>query len=155
MSVPRRESHVFQPLFTFVAKGKMDVKKIMSMIAVVLCVLVVINFSQAASTAQESYYNQCISKRIADLERQAKMVDCGSECFKYCGKFKSLQAKFYKKHREELVREMVTQDVGMEQYKVDYYLIKAFFKVHPKLACPNCPSHLYLCEYLKRTLMRR
>jgi len=131
----------------------MVMEKTMAMIAVALCALVLISFSRAVSATPESYYNQCLSKKIAKLERQAKKVDSVSECIRNCAKFSSLQANFFRTHREELVREMVALKVEIEPYKVDYFLIKAFFKANPKLVCHLCPSHLYLCEYLKSALM--
>jgi hypothetical protein len=119
----------------------MDMKKTMTMIAVALCALVVVGFFQAAIATPESYYNQYLSKKIAKLERQRKMVDSWSACVKGCAEFKTLKANFLRTHREELIREMVALKVEMKPYKVDYYLIKAFSNANPKLACQHCSSH--------------
>jgi hypothetical protein len=119
----------------------MDMKKTMAVIAVALCALVVVGFFQAAIATPESYYNQGLSKKIAKLERQGKMVDSGSACVKGCAEFKILKANFFRTHREELVREMVALKVEMKPYKVDYFLIKAFSNASPKLACQHCSSH--------------
>ena len=116
-------------------------KKIMATIAVVFCVLVVISFGQTAIAKSESYYNQYVDKKIAKLERQAKMVDSRSACVKGCAELKIIKANFFRTHRGELVREMVALKVEMKPYKVDYFLIKAFSNASPKLACQHCSSH--------------
>ena len=116
-------------------------KKIMATIAVVFCVLVVISFGQTAIATPESYYNQCVDKKIAKLERQGEMVDSWSACVRGCAEVKILKANFFRTHREELVREMVALKVEMKPYKVDYFLIKAFSNANLKLACQHCSSH--------------
>ena len=112
-------------------------KKIRATIAVVFCVLVVISFGQKAIAAPESYYNQYVDKKIAKLEQQGKMVDSWSACVRGCAAIKILKANFFRTHREELVREMVALKVEMKPYKVDYFLIKAFYNANPNLACQH------------------
>jgi hypothetical protein len=124
-----------------VTERRVDMKKIMATIAVVLFVLALTSFGQTQNLATESYYNKQVDKKIAILERLGKLVDSRSACVRSCAKLKISKANFLKTHREELVREMVTLKVEMEPYKVNYFLIKAFSNASPKLVCQHCSSH--------------
>ena len=115
-------------------------KKTMAVIAVALCALVVVGFFQAAIATPESYYNQYFSEKIAKFERLGKMVDSGSACVRGCAEVKILKAKFFRTHKDELVREMVALKVEMKPYKIDYFLIKAFSNANPKVACQHGSS---------------
>lgn len=116
-------------------------KNIVATIAVVFCFLVVISFGQRAIAQSDSYYIQYVDKKIAELERQGKMVESRSSCVRGCAEFKILKANFYRAHKEELVRAMVMLKVEMKPYKINYFLIKALSKASPKLVCQHCSSH--------------
>lgn len=108
-------------------------KKISIAIVSVCTMLVLASFSQANNLILESYYKDCITKKVAKCERIAAMINSKSECIRRCAKINSLKTKFFKNNKDELVHAMVTQNVGMKPYKVDYFLIKAFFNAHPEL----------------------
>ncbi len=98
-----------------------------TIIAVLLTTLVVASFSYADTTTKESYYGDCISKKIAQCELVASMGGGTPASVKRCAEIRRLQADFYKAHRDELVAEMVRRNIAPEPYKVDYFLTTAFF----------------------------
>jgi hypothetical protein len=49
-----------------------------------------------------------------------------NSCMVHLVEMRSVQAKFYRKNRKELVKEMVESDLGKEPHKVDYFLITKF-----------------------------
>jgi hypothetical protein len=98
-----------------------------TIIAVCLTVLVATSFSYADTTTSESYYSDCITKKIAQCEQVASMASGTPVSIKRCGEIRRLQAEFYKTHREELVTEMVRRNIAPEPYKVDFFLTTAFF----------------------------
>jgi len=95
--------------------------------------LVLASFSHANNLILESYYKDCITKKIAKCERIAIMINSKSECIQRCAKNNSLKAKFFKNNKDKLVHAMVAQNVEMKPFKVDYFLIKAFFNAHSEL----------------------
>ena len=116
-------------------------KKTMATIAVVFCVSVVFCLGQTVMATPESDYSQFVDKRIAKLERKAKMGKSWSREDGDCAEVKILEANFIRVNKDELVREMVAQKVEMKRHKIDYFLIKAFSNAHPTLvASEYCAS---------------
>lgn len=106
-------------------------RKFMIIIVVLVGMLFLVSLLHADNTSRESYYNDYITLKIAKCERQATMIDAKSEHIRKSAKMKNMQAKFFAKHREKLVKIMMAQNVEMKPYQVDYFLIKTFFDVHP------------------------
>lgn len=75
------------------------------------------------------YYEQCIDKRIADCERKAPYETSSSSQLRQCATESQKEAAFLRANRDQLVAEMETDRVKLEEYKVNYYLIKAFHEV--------------------------
>jgi len=95
-------------------------KKLMiTIVAIVVGLLVTASLAHADMNELEMYYHDCITEKIINCERIASMNNHTNSC-------RSAQAKFYRKHRKELVKEMVESDLGKEPYKVDYFLISKF-----------------------------
>ena len=82
--------------------------------------------ANADSSRLELYYNDYITKKIVHCKRIASMKNHKNSCMVRLVEMRSAQAKFYRKHREELVKEMVENDLGKEPHKVDYFLITKF-----------------------------
>jgi ABC-type thiamine transport system substrate-binding protein len=74
------------------------------------------------------YYYDCITEKIVNCERIASMKNHKNSCMVQLVEMRSAQAKFYRKHRKELVKEMVESDLGKEPHKVDYFLITKFLE---------------------------
>jgi hypothetical protein len=101
-------------------------KKLIAALIILLGVLLTVNFSQADSSQLRSYYNDFITKKIANCERIASIDNDQNSCVVELVKMRALQAEFYKKYRAELVRTMVATDVGKEPHKIDYFLVTQF-----------------------------
>ncbi|MGD8372098.1 MAG: hypothetical protein PVF76_03565 [Syntrophobacterales bacterium] len=84
------------------------------------------NFVHAESGQLESYYNDCVTKKIANCKRIASTSTGKSSSMIRLVEIRTAQAKFYRNHREELVKEMVARNIGKKQYKIDYFLITKF-----------------------------
>ena len=74
----------------------------------------------------ELYYNDYLTNKIVNCERVASMKNHKSSCMVQLLEMRSAQAKFYKKHREELVKEMVESNLGKKPHKIDHFLITKF-----------------------------
>ena len=98
---------------------------IITMLAIV-GLLMAASFAHADSSHLELYYNDCISKKIFNCERIASAKNHTNPCMVRLVEMRSAQAQFYKEHREELVREMVTRNIGTEPHKIDHFLITKF-----------------------------
>jgi hypothetical protein len=98
-----------------------------------ICVLAAIGVLFSALPAwadpgvQAAFYNDCITQRIINCQKKVELSGSNSPCMKNCARLNARQAKFLEQHRDRLVKEMMTQNVRMEPYVVDYYLITTFF----------------------------
>jgi hypothetical protein len=101
-------------------------KKLIAALIILLGVLLTVNFSQADSSQLQSYYNDFITKKIANCERIASIDNHQNSCVVKLVKMRALQAEFYKKYKKQLIEAMVVNNVGTESYKVDYFLITQF-----------------------------
>ena len=102
-------------------------KKLMiTIVATVVGLLVTGNLAHADISELEMYYHDCITEKIVNCDRIASMKNHINSCMVQLVEMRSAQAKFYRKHRKELVKEMVESDLGKEPYKVDYFLISKF-----------------------------
>ena len=88
--------------------------------------LIAASFAHADSRQLELYYNDCITKKIFNCQRIASAKNHTSSCMVRLVEMRSAQAQFYKKHREELVREMAARNIGKEPHKIDHFLITKF-----------------------------
>lgn len=101
-------------------------KKLVITIVVMVGLLLVASVFHADMTQLEAYYNECITKKIVNCQRIASMENHNNPCFNRLVKMRCCQAKFYRKHREELVREMIARNIGKKPHKIDYFLITKF-----------------------------
>jgi hypothetical protein len=95
-------------------------------IMLVAAMLLGANFVHAERSQLESYYNDHITKKIVNCKRIASTKNQNNPYMIRLVEMRSAQAKFYKKHREELVKEMVARNIGKEQHKIDYFLTTKF-----------------------------
>ena len=102
-------------------------KKLMiTIVAIVVGLLVTASLAHADMSKLEMYYHDCITEKIINCERIASMNNHTNSCMVQLIEMRSAQARFYRKHRKELVKEMVDSDLGMEPHKVNYFLITKF-----------------------------
>jgi hypothetical protein len=108
------------------AEKEAAMKKLLITVVVIVGLLLAAGLAHADMSQLEFYYHDCITKKIFNCERIASMKNHKNSCMVQLVEMRSAQAKFYRKHREELVKEMVESDLGMEPHKIDYFLISKF-----------------------------
>jgi hypothetical protein len=101
-------------------------KRLMITIVAIVGLLLVASLAHADMSQLELYYNDHITKKIVNCKRIASTKNHNNPCMIRLIEMRSAQAKFYRKHREELAKEMVVSNIGMEPHKIDYFLITKF-----------------------------
>jgi hypothetical protein len=101
-------------------------KRLMITIMAIVGLLLVASLAHADMSQLELYYNDHITKKIVNCKRIASTKNQNNPCMVRLVEMRSAQAKFYKRHREELVKEMVARNIGTEQHKIDYFLTTKF-----------------------------
>jgi hypothetical protein len=84
------------------------------------------SLARADMSQLEMYYNDYITKKIVNCKRIASMNNVESPCVVRLIEMRSAQAKFYRKHREEQVKEMVESNLGKKPHKIDHFLVTKF-----------------------------
>jgi hypothetical protein len=96
---------------------------------VIAAMLLRAHFVHAEGGQLESYYNDYLTKKIANCERIASIsTGTTGKCWSKIRlvEVRAAQAKFYRQHREELVKEMVESNLGKKPHKIDHFLISKF-----------------------------
>jgi hypothetical protein len=101
-------------------------KRLIFTIVAIVGLLLVASLAHADMSESEMYYHDHITNKIINCERIASMENHSNSCMVQLIEMRSAQANFYRKHRKELVKEMVESDLGKEPYKIDYFLVKKF-----------------------------
>ena len=100
-------------------------------IALAIAALLVCSPLYAGDVQLETLYGNYVDKKIDTCEVKAARINAGSTCVRRTAELGQLQANFYQAHREQLIREMVTQGIGTDKHQVDHFLIKSFRKATP------------------------
>lgn len=101
-------------------------KKLMLIVVAIVGLILGASVAHADMSQSELYYNDHITKKIVNCERIAATKNYKNSSMVRLIEMRSAQAKFYRKHREELVKEMVARNIGTEPHKIDYFLITKF-----------------------------
>jgi len=75
---------------------------------------------------KESFYRDCIDRRIKNCDLKADFSNSQYEHIRQCALRSSEEAKFYRDRKEQLIQTLVQQNVEEKPYKVDYFLIQAY-----------------------------
>ena len=95
-------------------------------IVAIVGLLLVASLVHADMSQLEFYYYDCIIKKIANCERIASMKNHKNSCMVQLVEMRSAQAKFYRNHMKEFVKEMIALNIGTEPHKIDHFLITKF-----------------------------
>jgi hypothetical protein len=101
-------------------------RKSLGAIIVFAGILLVAGVANADSNQLTTFYDDYLTKKIDNCERIASIDKHSSSSMVNLVKMRALQAKFYKRYRQELVRDMVASNLGTEPHKIDYFLITKF-----------------------------
>ncbi len=86
--------------------------------------------SQTVTTTQlEQVYSNYIDGFIARCEskaerRNSKLVNIRREAALYCFK-----AHFLERYKDELIRDMIAEDIGLREHRIHFYLNQSFFSM--------------------------
>jgi hypothetical protein len=84
--------------------------------------------SQMTTTTKlETYYEVYIDACILKCESKGSMRDSRMKHIRQEAAKHSLKADFLKRHKGELIEELVTKDIEKKHYKIHYYLNNRFF----------------------------
>lgn len=86
--------------------------------------------TQTVTTTQlEQVYSNYIDGFIARCEskaerRNSKLVNIRREAALYCFK-----AHFLERYKDELIRDMIAEDIGLREHRIHFYLNQSFFSM--------------------------
>jgi hypothetical protein len=83
------------------------------------------NVSAQPGAVYGAYIDRCISQ----CEVKASLIDSRSEKIRQAAAMHCLMAGFLKANKTELIKDMIAQDIGTQEYKMDYYLQARFFEI--------------------------
>lgn len=84
--------------------------------------------SQMATTTKlETFYGTFIDACILKCESKGSMRDSRLKHIRQEAAKHSLKADFLKRHKAELIKELVGKDIGTKHYKINYYLNSRFY----------------------------
>jgi hypothetical protein len=101
-------------------------KGLLITLVAIVGLLLAAGFARADMSQLEMYYNDYLTKKIVNCKRIASIENHTNSCMVQLIEMRSAQAKFYRKHREELVREMVESNFGKKPHKIDHFLVIKF-----------------------------
>ena len=101
-------------------------KRLIFTIVAIVVLLLVASPAHADMSELQMYYHDCITDKIFNCERIASMKNHENSCMVRLMEMRSAQAEFYRKHRKELVKEMVENHLGKKQHKIDHFLMTKF-----------------------------
>lgn len=102
-------------------------KKAAIMVMIVIGIFAVANTSSAGETELETYYNNFLTMKINTCNETANVFGvCYNTRMYELVQMRAAQAEFYEKNREELVKAMISNDVGTRAHRIDYFLINQF-----------------------------
>lgn len=80
--------------------------------------------------ALRSHYEVVIDKLISHGEyKEALMRDSKSGNLRHAAAIGCLKAAFFKDHKDMLIEDLITAEIGTKPYKIQHYLNNKFFSV--------------------------
>jgi hypothetical protein len=77
-------------------------------------------------TTRAPGYRNLIEQEIARCGHKINFVNSRGENLRAYGRKAADQVVFYQNSKQQLVRDMVEESVGMQSYRINYFLIKAY-----------------------------
>ena len=75
----------------------------------------------------EAVYGGYIDEFISRCDSKSARTNAICQNIRKEASLAQLKAKYYRKHKEQLVQDMINNDVGVKRHKIRYYLISEFF----------------------------
>ena len=106
---------------------------ILKLICVTILVFYVGSFSAMGSKIERNnqlvkFYENYINEKISSCHLKFQLKESRSENLQKCAAMEIIKAIFLKRDREALIEEMINSNVGVKEYKIEYFLNKKFFE---------------------------
>ena len=73
-------------------------------------------------------YGNAINQRIAKCHSKVQLKDSKSKNLQNRAALEIKKANFFGKNKEMLIKEMVEKEIGLKQYKIEYFLNQKFYE---------------------------
>ena len=104
-------------------------------VSIVLAAFCMNLFCFLSATAQDvrpadraAYFDKMIDKKISCCLKKAGFRNSSSPVIRQEAHRAWLKQAYYREFKSELIQQMLSRQVEPKPYKVDYYLIKSFYK---------------------------
>ncbi len=74
------------------------------------------------------YYENVINEKISKCHSKAQLKESKSVHLQNCAAMEIKKAIFLNENREMLIEDMVKRDIGVKQYKIEYFFNKRFYE---------------------------
>jgi len=82
---------------------------------------------QSSNVKLKAFYEASIDERISKCESKTALLNSKFGNVRRAAEMALLKAAFLNDHREILVQDMLSINLGIKHYKIDYYLNQRFF----------------------------
>jgi hypothetical protein len=107
--------------------------KVCCIVSLVLVMAVIGAAPAAAQSVSKDqlvkYYKSCITKKITNCSAKTTLKTSRSVNLRRRADLATRQVTFFTTNKNMLIHEMVDQEIGQKNYKVDYYLNKRFNEI--------------------------
>ena len=108
-------------------------KKILSAIFVTILAFFLVPLSAICGEMDKDtqlikYYENAINKIIFLCNSKAHLKESKSVHLQNCAAMEIKKATFFSENKERLIKEMDKRDIGVKQYKIEYFLNKKFYE---------------------------
>ena len=111
--------------------------KILSVIFMMIFAAFLGNLSAISEDGQNTriikHYENMINETISKCHSKTQLKESKSVHLQSCAAVKLKKANFLSKNKEMLIKEMVKRDMGVKQYKIEYFLNRQFYGNNGKL----------------------
>ena len=76
----------------------------------------------------KKYYEHIINEKINRCHSKAQLRESKSTNLQNCALMEIKKANYFIANKEMLIKEMVKSNIGVKQYKIEYFLNKKFFE---------------------------
>ena len=81
----------------------------------------------------KKYYDDFINEKISNCHSKAQLKESKSTNLQNFAIIEIKKANFFIANKEMLIEEMVISNIGVKQYKIDYFLNRKFFENNENL----------------------
>ena len=80
------------------------------------------------NTQLNKYYENIVNEKISKCNSKAQFKESKSVHLQNCAAMEIKKATYLSENKEMLIKEMVKREIGVKQYKIEYFLNKKFYE---------------------------